>query len=187
MPKAYFYKEIASNTFYVMGAPVQYDFEYQNRGFIALDSVKDNALIAAITDAANDSVGGIVRSTEAEYEAKKVEAQSTPSQKPLREKELLRQVPKGPFDKRAAAPAVDDAAPAPKAAEKLEIPPAVPFTNSTLGRIAAQQSPPAATPPLEGPAGTSESSEKPVEGFRPAPRRISRKPSATPEPQSATQ
>jgi len=172
MPKVFFGKEIYSNSYFVAGTAVPFEPLPGNHGVIALEPPKDENLIVALNQAADAHVGGIYRMTEGVYEAKKTAAQSQSSQPRLRGKEMLRNAPKNPFERRNSPTAVADAPPANP--PPAPIPPALPFTHAALKKI----EPPPVTSPPAVPAVSSQPAEKPaeapVEGFRPSPRRIKR-------------
>ena len=177
MSKACFGKELCSNIFYVAGAPVPFETLPGNHGVISLEIGKDDNLIAALNKAADASVGGIYRMTEAEFAQKKIAAASAPLTQPRR-KEMLRQMPTNPLLKRksdAAAAALGVNAVPPR-------PETVPLTDAALKKASApvlhEPVPPFATE--SSPASPEPASDVPVEGFRPATRRIKRR-SATAE------
>jgi hypothetical protein len=180
--KSYWFKEIASVQFFVAGAPVQFEPIHGNRGVLVLESPKDDALIGPLEKAASQGVGGIVKlNSEAEYLEKKEQAQLMPSQQRLRGKEFLRQAPKGPFAKKSTAVAGADAPGA--APVKKEVPPAMPFTKSAISQIKGPATVDTGTPPApNGPGEGKPESAPVVEGFRPATRRISRKPAPVETP-----
>ncbi|HUD74005.1 MAG TPA: hypothetical protein VMQ76_02960, partial [Terracidiphilus sp.] len=173
--RGHFGKEIFGNSYLVKGAAVPFEPLPGNHGVIALESPKDDELIAALNKASDDQVGGIYRLTEESYNSKKNAAALTPLSPPKRE--MLRAMPKGPFERKletaqpadGALPLTDAAlrkANLVEAARLAGAPaPAAPLTEApaepTVDAIAAAA---AAPPPVAD------------EGFRPATRRISRKP-----------
>jgi len=148
MPKVYYYKELNSVPYFVAGAPVQFEPLPGNRGVLSLDSPQHETLITALNSAAEKHIGGIVRISEAQYTEKKTLAASTPSL-PRRAKEMLRPMPKAPFQRK------QDMAAAAEPAKPVPAP-----TPQTV----------TAPPPGENVTGPPV-----VEGFRPATRKISRK------------
>lgn len=167
MAKVYFFKEIASNAYLVSGAPVQFEPLPGNRGSIALESPKDDTLIAALKDAATREVGGISSISESEYTEKKTLAASMPLTPP-RHKEMLRPMPKGPFGRKvetaeAAEPVSRDGVPITDAAIR-----AANQANMTKAAMVAMS-------PSQTESVTDAAPPLSEEGFRPSTRRISRK------------
>ena len=161
MPKICFFKELANNRFYVAGRPVDFEPLPGNRGWISLESPKDDTLIAALTDASNKQIGGILSVTEEELDKKKETAASNPF--PLTgQKEYLRQMPKGPFA-RKPAPVAPVVANAPSRD-------AVPFSNSALAKLVESKFP----TPAPSDAVSQVAPDVPAESFRPMPRRVGR-------------
>jgi hypothetical protein len=165
MAKTCFFKEIASNQFYVGGAPVQFESLPGNRGIIALESPKDDVIIAALSKAASEHVQGVSMISEDQMAEKKSLANSIPLPPP-RAKEMLRPMPKGPFERKAPT-----AAPASQVSRD-----ALPLTNSALREAAGISAPPPPPAAAPVPQMAESSPVTPEEGFRPATRRISRKP-----------
>ena len=77
--KVFFLKVILSNAFIVGGKPVPFEPIPGNEGVIALDPKENNDLITALSNAAANQKGGVVRISEAEYTQKKTAAALKPS------------------------------------------------------------------------------------------------------------
>lgn len=179
MPKVLFAKEILSNPILVNGASVKWQSLPGNHGYLELESPKDDVLIAALGDLAAKQVGGVYRISEVQLAQKKTQAALTPLSLPRGPKEMLRPMPKGPFERK---PQGAKAAVAPVKASND----AQPITHSALARAAAINTP---QPPaqistipatLNIPIGQpnvpiGEPVPVPVtEAFRPATRRVGR-------------
>lgn len=76
MPTRYFSKAILSMAAIVDGAAVEFEHLPGNNGVTALETGKDDALIAALDRMAAEQVGGIERLTKEQYDEKKNLAQS---------------------------------------------------------------------------------------------------------------
>jgi hypothetical protein len=132
-------------------------------------------------------VGGVYRITEAELAEKKSQAALMPSTPPRR-KEMLRQMPKGPLQKRP--PVASEAQGATPASPVAPRPETLPVTKSAEREGFAPKlhapEPPFPTAPISQPAFTEPAAAAPdapaeapaVEGFRPPTRRISRRAAA---------
>ena len=72
--KVFFLKVILSNAFIVGGKPVPFEAIPGNEGVIALDMKESNDLITALSNAAANQKGGVVRISEEEYTQKKTAA-----------------------------------------------------------------------------------------------------------------
>ena len=66
----YWYKELASNTFYIAGKPLEVEFLDGNRGVVSLPST--DSQVPALEQAAKDQIGGIVKISQDEYEKKRL-------------------------------------------------------------------------------------------------------------------
>jgi hypothetical protein len=155
--KVFFLKVILSNAFIVGGKPVPFEPIPGNEGVIALDPKENNDLITALSNAAANQKGGVVRISEAEYTQKKTAAALKPSAP--RSRDALRPMRNAlsPFNMPTTAA---------KGAQPVSSSPAVGATAPETTAPAAAQAGPAAeaaTPATEGVV------------FRPAVRRISRK------------
>lgn len=172
MPTIYFKKELISRRFIVAGAPVPFEALSGNSGVIALDSENDSALVAALTEAANNQRGGIVSISHQEYDDLKKSRPLTKLRRVSdRREETLRTIqsvpskPKSPANPAAINPPVGQPAESFLTAQR------------TVTPVISKPSPPDAPPAADAVAGTPDA-PKP---FRPTTARRGRPPkSATP-------
>ena len=171
MPKVLFAKEIATSQILVNGAVVKWQSLPGNHGYLELESPKDEVLIAGLEELATKQVGGVYRISEAELEGKKKQAALMPSYPPRGPKEMLRPMPKGPFERK------------PQGAKAVVAPASVsndaqPITRSALAHAATINTPqpPISTIPISAPnVPIGEPTPVPVtEAFRPATRKVGR-------------
>jgi hypothetical protein len=154
--KVFFLKVILSNAFIVGGKPVPFEAIPGNEGVIALDPKESNDLITALSNAAANQKGGVVRISEEEYTQKKTAAglkQSAP-----RSRDALRPM-------RNALSPFNTPTTAAKDAQPVSAPPVATATPQAAASAAAQ-----AAPVVEAAVPAPEEVS-----FRPATRRISRK------------
>lgn len=185
MPKVLFAKEILTNSILVSGAAVKWQAIPGNQGYIELESPKDDVLISALGDLAAKQVGGVYRISEEQLAVKKKQAALMPLSLPRGQNEMLRPMPKGPFERKPQGAQAAAAAPV-KAGNDAQ-----PITHSALARAAAMNAPqppaPISTIPISDPnVPIGESVPVPVtEAFRPATRRVGRPRNKVVEPAPA--
>lgn len=158
--KVYFLKVILTNPFFVGGQAVPFEPIAGNQGIIALDPQKDARLIESLTEAAKNQIGGIGLITQALYEEKKTQPDSTTYGE--RRRETLRVVPPGPNPFNIPTTVQ-------KAVGRVE-PAAAPVAAPAAAPVASPVPPTVPAPPAEPPV------------FRPTTRRISRQPSSEQRP-----
>lgn len=145
MAKAYFYKELTSNPFYVAGGPVEFEALNGDCGILELESPQDDKLIEALTNAARNGVGGVVKFSESQYTEKKTRG---PGPYSGRKKELLRVLPSqlGPFNKAKKAAAAAPVEPVPAGVAPV-VPTAEAIAPFPTAPTAAPEPPLAPAPP----------------------------------------
>lgn len=158
-PKVYFSKVILTSAFIVAGKVVPFEPTGGNNGVIALDPQTDALLIEALKKAESERRGGILQISEAAYTQKKTEAGSTIFEPPRRQRDVLRPMPKGP--------------------NPFNLPKPVATAPSTAAPAEADTVVESVPPPV-APVATAPTAEPSPVAFKPATRRISRKPEPVP-------
>lgn len=149
-------KELVSNLVLVAGKPVQFEILDGNRGCIVVDDTIDPQLVTALDQMAAKRRGGIVKITEGEYRHIKALHPFSPSAKRL-QKDTLRALP--PSIRPQAKP----------------LQPRQGAFNPVAAVAGAVAAKPAAPPVAPKPTAEAQVPATPMERFRPATRRISRK------------